>query len=549
MTENDGPRFGSVRRAVLLALALVLVTAACTGSDSPEDEVNTTVTEDRAAAPNTEEGIESDAEPEANASDVLRVGTDAEPTTLDAQLADDNGMTLATWSINQGLIDFDDDGNPVAQLAATVPEFDPDDPTRWRINLREGISFTDGAPFDAEAAKFNFDRILDPEYGSPLAGTLAGITGVEVVDEYTIDVLTENPDPILLNRLRVLRFVSPEASDSPEYGENPVGTGPYVLESWQKGVSLTLVANEDYWGDPKPTFEEVEIRFIPDDNTRMSAFEAGETDIAVNPTSSRLATLSGDDTAMVYETSGGASGLIFLPTKNAPYDDVRFRQALNYAIDRESLVDQLFAGLHDAQSCNMVSVGVEGYSAELEDGYSYDPALAMELLSEVDLPEAFVLEFVVTASAYGNDRELGETIASYWRAIGLEVEVRFVEIEEYVEEVFNPERSVVLYGESSHETNSITRQLDAYYIRGGPGNSLSEEVQVQLDDPLERAAVSLDTAEREEALIEAAQIVCDEALQVYTFHRNDLTLISPDVGYSAGYGAFTRVDFSQMSSR
>jgi peptide/nickel transport system substrate-binding protein len=478
--------------------------------------------------------------------EVLRVGTDAEPTTLDAQAQDDNGLTLVTWSVNEGLFDFDREGQLVPVLAAEVPAADADDPRRWEIKLREGVTFTDGEVFDAEAVKFNIERFIDPDFKSPLAGNLASIKSVEVVDPSTVAIVTGQPDAILPNRLRQLRMVSPAAAGGSDYAENPVGTGPYVFDSWKKGVSLTLVANKDYWGDPKPQIPRIEIRFIPDENTRLAALEANEIEIAINPPINRLNPLVDSGNFKVQTTPGGESGITFIPGHLPPYSDVKFRQALNFAINREEMIDKLFDGRFVLQSCNVVSEGTEGHTPELEGTYTYDPEKAKELLAEVDIPDGFTLKLTQTVEAYSSGREIAEAMASYWEAVGIPVKVEFVDVGKYLEVLFDPKREVVLYGESSKETNSMMREVDAYYTRGGPGNAIDEESQAVLDPLIDTANAAFDPEERTTALSTLAKTICDRALQVFTFHRVDLTAMAANLSYDSGFGGFTRTNFHHM---
>jgi peptide/nickel transport system substrate-binding protein len=478
--------------------------------------------------------------------EVLRVGTDAEPTTLDAQKQDDNGLTLATWSINEGLVDFDRDGKLVPVLAAELPQTDPQDRRRWTIKLRDGIEFTDGTPFDAEAVKFNIERFIDPAFKSPLAGNLTTIAKIEVADPHTVVIVTKEPDAILPNRLRQLRIVSPKAAQAGGYDGHPVGTGPYVFDSWQKGTNLVLKENTAYWGETKPSIPRVEIRFIPDENTRLSALEAGELDIAINPPINRLDALTADGRFKVHETKGGESGITFIPGHMEPYSDVRFRQAMNFAVNRQEMIDKLFDGRFTLQSCNVVSEGTEGYTPELEGTYDYDPGKARQLLSEVDIPKGFKLKLMQTVEAYSSGREIAETLASYWEAVGIPVKVEFVDIGKYLEVLFDPKREVVLYGESSKETNTMMREVDAYYTEGEPGNSIDAESQRLLNPLIAKANQAFEPAERAPAIAALAETVCERALQLFTFHRLDLTAMASNLEYDSGFGGFTRTDFHHM---
>jgi len=542
-----------------LVLSLGLVAAACggtddssgSGSDSPavesddggtteSDDGGTTESDDGGTTESDDGGTESGADDAtASAPTRLVVGTDAEPTTLDIMAIDDNGLHLSTWSVNEPLVDLGGDGELRLILAAEKPALDPDDATRWNVKLVEGVMFTDGTPFDAVAVKANVDRLLDPEYSTTVLGELGGLSGVEVIDDYNLVMTTEAPNPGLLVALRKLRFQSPSAFDDAEV--NPVGTGPYALGEWERGERLTLTANTGYHGDPKPFFDEVEIRFIPDTNTRVSAFEAGEIHVIVNPPDTQL-----DQFANIVTTGGGEVGAHRLRTSGAPFDDVRFRQALNYALDKEAIVDAIFGGAFPISECQVVSPGAVGYNDSLS-AYPYDPDKAAELLAEVDIPDGFVLDFYGSSNVYGTDREIQEAMAAYWNAVGIETNLYNDEIDAYLDNIFNPELGFV-YGESDQAFNSFTRQLGLFYKRGGPVTALDEELQTRLDPLIETALTSLNEAERDAAMDEISQIGCDEALFVFTWIRQDVGAVADGIDLIPSFGQFEKTYWNNVSS-
>ena len=526
-----------------VALTLGLVAAACgSDNDAPAAELDAPAAESDAPAAESDAPAAEPGESDDASTDVepvrLVVGTDAEPTTLDIMAIDDNGLHLSTWSINEPLVDIGNDGEIQLFLAAEVPALDPDDPTRWIVKLVEGVSFTDGAPFNAEAVKANVDRVLDPDYTTTVVGELGGLSGVEVIDDYNLVITTEKPNPGLLVALRKLRFQSPNAFEGVE--ENPIGTGPYTLVEWQRGQSVTLAANANFAGDPKPTIDEVEIRFIPDTNTRVSAFEAGEIDVLVGPPDTQLAQFDN-----VVSTGGGEVGASRLDTKAAPFSDVRFRQALNYALDKQTIVDALFGGAFPVSECQVTSPGALGYNDSLT-AYPYDPDKAMELLAEVDIPDGFVLDFFGSSAVYGTDREVQEAMASYWNAVGIETNLMFDEIDAYLDNIFNPELGFV-YAESDQAFNSFARQIGLFYQRGGPVTAFDEELQTRLDPLVETALTSLDEAEREGAMFELAKIGCDEALFVFNFIRQDVGVIADGIELISSFGQFEKTYWNNVS--
>ena len=206
----------------------------------------------------------------------LVVAVPADADTLDWTMHAETTAEIALWSINEALVETDSDGELVPSLAASLPEPDPKDPERWRVTLKEGITFTNGEPFNAEAVKANVVRVAAEDFETPTDG-FESYAGAEVVDEYVVDILTDGPDSALLYKLESLRMLAPKAMNDPDYAENPVGTGPYLFEKWDRGREIVLERNPDYWGEAG-TVETVVIRFIEDENTRVAALSTGEID-------------------------------------------------------------------------------------------------------------------------------------------------------------------------------------------------------------------------------------------------------------------------------
>lgn len=501
-------------RRLTAALALVALVASACGSD-----------DDGTSAPRSGGGG-------------VVVATDAEPTTLDAQLTEDNGKDLATWSINEALVDFDRSGELVPLLAEDLPTIDPDDPHRWLVTLRDGISFTNGEAFDAAAVVANVERILDPDYGSTFTSELGTLSSAEAVDDLTVALVTDEPDPILPSRLRILRMVPPQAGQEDGYGENPVGTGPYVFEEWNKGSHIVLTANDDYWGDPKPTIPEVRIRFLPDVGTRMSALRAGEVDIAINTPPDEI-----DGLPQVLESpTPSEASAIRLNLFTEPASDPRFRQALNYAVNKEELNESLFNGVFELNHCQPSVAGTGGFNDDL-DPYPYDPDKARELLAEVDLPDDFVLPFEATSAVFGRDTELAQALASYWEAVGLKVDTRLNNIDSFLELIYSPD-PLVIYHETDQSSNHAARQV-GLFLTGEA--SARGDAYPELDPLIETALTSMDDGERQAAYDEIWRISCEEAFFVFALDRIEVAGASDRIDYEPGWGKLEKMYFNRMS--
>jgi len=219
---------------------------------------------------------------------VIAVGGD--PSTLDPQYADDRNERAANDNVYEALLFADaETGEIVPGLAQAWKQTDD---TTWRFTLREDVQFHNGEPFNAGAVVYSVERIIDPDFNSEQISFVETVTGARAVGEYVVDVLTTSPDPTLPARMTWMKIVPPMyAEENPdEFGESPVGTGPYRFVEWVRGHHVTLEANKGYWGGA-PSIAEVWIRFMPEEAYRVASLIAGEADLITVLTPEGLATV------------------------------------------------------------------------------------------------------------------------------------------------------------------------------------------------------------------------------------------------------------------
>jgi peptide/nickel transport system substrate-binding protein len=440
----------------------------------------------------------------------IGIAIGSEPTTLDPQLRDDGGERQVTDNIFETLMVRDAAGTLGLGLAASEPVLV--DPTTWEVKLREGVSFQNGEPFDAAAAAFSVNRVINPDFNSEQGSYFNTISGAEAVDATTLRITTSGPDPILPTRLYWLKMVPPIAAAEAGFAENPVGSGPYKFDSWSRGSSITLVANEDYW-DGAPAVPEVEFRFIPEFGTRLASLLSGEVDLITN-----LLPEFVEQVPQSFAVTGVELPIILLSDANEPVNDVRVRQALNYAVDKEALAEALYAGYADVMQGQLLAPSYFGFNPEVT-GYPYDPEKAKALIAEAGAEGAEVTLYG-TAGRWLKDRELVEAVAASWEAIGVKPDVRIVDFSEYLDRFFDPEnRQDAFFTVSSNELMDADRPFSAYYHKDGIGAPNHNERIAELVDA---ARTESDPDARAAMYHEAIQIAFDEALYVYLLNINDV---------------------------
>lgn len=477
-------------RMVALLSMLVMVAAACSSNNGGGN------------ANNGSSGAASNAE--------ITIALGSEPTTLDPQLRDDGNERAVTVNIYETLLTRTPQGDLEPLLATDLPT--QVDATTWEFKLRTGVSFTDGEPFNADAAVSSVTRVIDPKFNSEQSGWYTGIVGAKKVDDSTVDVMTDGPDPALPARMAVMRMVPPTASQDAGFADTPVGTGPYTLTDWAKGDHITLERNSDYWGDA-PQIAKVTYNFSEDSGARLSGLLSGQYDLITN--------LSPDDISSAPNSAsvlGQEHPVMILNARDGVTADVRVRQALNYAIDKDTMSQSLLGGKAQVDACQILSPSIPGFNSSLQ-AYPYDPQKAKDLLKAAGA-EGATINLVGESGRWLKDREIIEAVANYWDAVGLKVNVQIFTFDEYLNRLFDQKtRADAIFVSSGNDLLDADRQLSTYYSMDGIGSSNSDP---KLKSLVDQARQETDTTKREQLYNEAVKIGCDQAYFAFLFNEDDI---------------------------
>jgi peptide/nickel transport system substrate-binding protein len=230
--------------------------------------------------------------------------------------------------------------------------FTSDDDKVWDLKIREGVTFSDGTPYDAEAVKFNWERIADPANGAYLAPGMGPVAALKVVGSLTLRITLKSAYPMFPRLVvRYLSYVgSPTAIEKlgDGFAQAPVGAGPFTVESWARDSELRLVKNPNYWQKGLPHLDKLTIRQVPDDEQRFNAFTSGAAQIADAGTNTRYAARAHDQGYDVLESKTGGGLAILFNTKVPPFDDVEVRRAVAQAIDLKQLHQVVNGGTNAA---------------------------------------------------------------------------------------------------------------------------------------------------------------------------------------------------------
>ena len=422
--------------------------------------------------------------------------------------------------------------------------------TRVRFFLRQGVKFHDGTPFNAEAVKFTFDRAVKmPARWLTLFGPLQG---AEVVDEYTVDVLTSVPYAPILGGMTMLYsgIHSPKAIQTygQDYGRNVVGTGPFKFKEWKSKEQIALVRNEDYWGK-KAYLDEAIFKVVPEYGARMMGLRTGDFDMVVQPNPAELPAFRKDPKFTVAETLGQRVFFVPFNFTQPPVDDLKVRHALNMAVNTKSILDNILEG-SGVPALSYIAPSIFGFSdMGFDKRYPYDPKKAKALLAEAGWKPGtdgflykdgnkFTLRFLGTKGRYLMDAEVCEALQAMWKEIGIDVKLDFFEWATTFTQVRNPvnEYHVMYLGWVLPNPDADVSYYSLFHTDSAlpKGWNLNRFQNAEVDKLLDEARSSVDQTRRLAIYKQVQDILANQAPWVAIFNTKEMyALKSSFKGFAA----------------
>ncbi|MFG1497594.1 ABC transporter substrate-binding protein [Saccharospirillum sp. HFRX-1] len=456
-------------------------------------------------------------------SDVLVVGQIAEPQSLDPHTVTAVNDFRILVNIYDGLVRYADGTLNVEPSLAESWDIS-DDGLEYTFELREGVEFHDGTPFNAEAVVFNFERMLDENHPYhdtgpfPLSFNFGQVDSVEAIDDYEVKFTLSEPFAPFLSNLAYPTglIISPAAvrEYGQDVGRHPSGTGAFKFEEWQANQRVVVSANADYW-DGAPDLEAVVFRPITDANTRVAEMLSGGIDMMVEVPPDNVATFAEDSAFNVYEQAGPHLWFLILNLKEEPFSDKRVRQAVNYAINKQALVDNVLQGTATVATGPTPPAFGWAYNEDLEP-YPYDPDRARELLAEAGAEGAEVT-FYVTEGGSGmlDPISMGTAIQADLAAVGLDVNIETYEWNTFLGRVNPGLEGKADMAEMAWMTNDpdtlpfLALRTEAWPENGGFNSGYYSNPEV--DELLNQARTATDQDERAALYKEMQEIVYDDA--------------------------------------
>lgn len=437
------------------------------------------------------------------AKDTIVLGVPLEPPHLDPTAGAAAAIDEIVYAnVFEGLTRIDRNGEVIPALAESWEI--SDDGKTYLFKLRTGVNFHDGSAFDAEDAKFSLDRARSPESTNAQKKLFAAIENVEVIDPSTLKVTLSSAAGNFLFNLGWgdSVIVAPETADTNK--ENPVGTGPFKFSEWAKGSSVEIVRNDSYWGEPV-ALSKATFRFIPDASAAIASLQSGDVDAFPNITAPEaIPAFQADPRFTVVIGSTEGETILSTNNKRPPFDNIKVRQAIAHALDRQAVIDGAMFGLGTPIGTHFAPHH-PAYVAETLNTYPRDLDKARALLKEAGLPDGFEAKIHLPPPTYA--RRGGEIIASQLREIGIQLEVIPVEWKQWLEGPFKGDFDLTIVSHTEPMDIGIYADPDYYF----------QYDSAEFQDVIDRLNVTTDNAARYELLAEAQKIVSRDAVNGFLF--------------------------------
>jgi peptide/nickel transport system substrate-binding protein len=472
----------------------------------------------------------------------LRIVLSQEPPTLEPCESSLTSTGIVVRSnITEPLIERDPDSGDLQPLLATG--WRQTAPTQWTFDIRQGVTFSDGRPMTAADAAFAIDRAVNSDLQCNVDGYVFGDEKLTLgaPTDTTLTVGTQKPDPILPLRLSFVEIV-PRGTSTTEKVREPIGTGPYRIDDWEYGQKLVLARNDRYWGT-EPSFPRAEYQWRSEGSVRAAMITNDETDIA---------------TSLGPEDGAGDLGVPFqnnettalrMQATEAPLNDIRVRQAVNYAVNRTGIVKALFRGLGEPAS-QLIPSGVVGYNPDLQLWpHDTDKAKALVAQAKADgVPVDRQIRLIGRTAQFPKISETIEVLQSEFAEIGLNVKIEMMDTAGQLQYQLRPFPAntgpYLLMIQHGNQAGDAAFTMDQYMLSDGPQSAYGTP---EFDAKI-RAAEALTGEARQNAF---ATLFAEEPQQIMQFayiaHMKGILGKSPRVDYTPNSATGDEMRLAEMT--
>jgi len=485
------------KKLVTILSAMLILVMALTGCAGGNSDTGATSTDSGAAT---------------EVKDTIIIAQGADAKSLDPHATNDQPSSRVSKQVYSRLVEMNEEMEIVPGAAESWTFVDD---TTVEFKLREGAMFHNGEELKASDVKFTLDRMIESK---KVAHIIAAVTEIVVIDDYTVQVKTDEPFGPLLSHLShtAASILNEKAvtEGGDDYGQNPVGTGPYKFVSWTAGDKITLEAYPEYFGG-EATIKNVVFRNITEGTNRTIGLETGEIDVAYDIEPIDKQRVADDAKLQLVESPSLSYAYIGINTTKGPLADAKVRKAINYAIDVPTIIDVVLEGAGELANAP-IGPRVFGHNADV-DAYGYDVEMAKSLLAEAGLADGF------TTTIWTNDNPVRMQIAQIVQAqlleVGINVTIEPLEWGSYLERTAKGEHDMFILGWTTVTADADYGLYALYHSsqKGGAGNRDFYE-NPEVDTLLEAGRKATNPEERKDAYAKAQEIIVSEAPDVMLYY-------------------------------
>nr|WP_279663474.1 ABC transporter substrate-binding protein [Ectobacillus ponti] len=421
--------------------------------------------------------------------------------------------TLTNDSVSSNVINqvyetlFQRDAKTMELKPLLAESYENPDENTWVIKLKKNVKFQDGTPFNAEAVKYTFDKLKDPKTAAPRASLLKPVSSIEVKDEYTVVLKTAKPYGAMIAALAHTNasIISPTADKKQDLMTNPVGTGPFKFVKKENGDDIVLEKNKDYWRDAAK-LDKVTFKVVPDANTAVSMLQTGQVQFIDGLSSDTLPRIEKVKTIETMKKKGTPVYYVVFNTTKEPMSNLKFREAVSYAIDTESYIKKL-NGLGYA-SKGFMGPELFGYDKSIEEkGIKYDAAKAKELVKEGNFGGKEIKLLAANTSAY---MKMAEAVQAQFAEAGLNVKIETIEWGAYLDKTKKGEFEMALSAWSNVTGDGSELFYPRLHSDSVGSTNLGQYKNAEMDKLITESRTTVKPEERKEKLKAVNELAAKE---------------------------------------
>ncbi|MDQ0819484.1 ABC-type transport system substrate-binding protein [Arthrobacter sp. V4I6] len=463
---------------------------------------------------------------------ILRIGAAAEVQTLDPHFTQLPSANSITHLVFEGLFTLNAENKVVPELADSH-EYSPDGLT-LTVKIKSGHKFSNGDPVDAAAVAASFSRLLDPATKSPYLGLFSTIKEVTAVNENTVAIKLASANghmlSLLANNNALIVNVKAAKELGAEFGRKPVGSGPYVVSDYVGGERYSVKPSPVYVGDRKASLTSIEWVVAPEDASRMALLETGDVDIVERVPPESVSTLKSLADTTVEQLPSMFSINIELNLAQQGIDNPKVRQALNLAVDRNSMISGILGGLAEP-SITMPGPGTQDELRKTFEPIGYDPERAKELLKEAGYGEGeLTVDLRCPRGRYIKDEQVCQALKSSFEKVGVKATAQVMDLGAFLQHIALP---LDQRNESGAMVGRATQGMDYTLYRlfhSGISTNITGYNNPEVDKLLEQGRATSDTAKQKEIYGQVQEMVWNDQPDIFLWYQKQTVARSNAVG-------------------